>query len=624
MSEVPTPALLVNGGIAPGPHRIHPAYVVLSALRVLFTLAILFVLSFTSAIGAFLNGRVDGIGWLIGAAAVFIFIPIVLTVVISYVYYIRFLWEITESDVHIYSGIIFKKQVHIPFQRVQSIDFNAGIIERVLGLVKLKIETAGGAANKGVLIPALKLGEAEALRAEVFARKRVISQAQGRGVVAQVGVAQGVAMSAGVMSAGVMPGAAVQGEAIPRFDPQTGKPLAMPVPMPGAVPGAMPGAADNFVREIGDESAKLRGIFADDYQENAPIEYEYGLTARELILTALSNDQLLVLFAVLVGVISQIMGLLGSFVDWIDVDAIVDAAVNQMFNKAVLPTIIGVAAFIFVLVLIMGVVGTAISYGGFKARRRGGRIEVERGLLSRQYRGVAAARVQSVEIQQGFIRRLMGYAELKLLTIDSVDASNNQGNAQAMQAGGLVIHPFVKLKRVDNILEGLIPEFDRRPAQAEFKRLPGVSLRRAIIRQALLPSLIYAVLAAAITLVLQFAEVSEVVLGPLLIALWSLVAVLVALHLIGSILWYRHAAYGYNPAMLTIRKGSYGMVTTVIPRKKIQWAAVRQNPFQRLSRVASISATTAAGVGGTATDLRDVAVDEADLFMDWIRPRKKR
>jgi putative membrane protein len=623
MSEVPTPALLVNGGIAPGPHRIHPAYVVLSALRVLATLAILFVLSFTSAIGAFLNGRTDGIGWLVGVAIVFILIPIVLTVVISYVYYIRFLWEITESDVHIYSGIIFKKQVHIPFQRVQSIDFNAGIIERVLGLVKLKIETAGGAANKGVLIPALKLGEAEALRAEVFARKRILSQAQGRSAVAQAGVAQGVAMPAGTAPGVAMPGAAAQGaqgEAIPRFDPQTGKPLAVPAPMPGA----MPGAADNFVREIGDESAKLRGIFADDYQENAPIEYEYGLTARELILTALSNDQLLVLFAVLIGVISQIMGLIGSFIDWVDVDAIVDAAVNQMLNKSVLPTVIGVAAFIFVLVLIMGVVGTAISYGGFKARRRGGRIEVERGLLSRQYRGVAATRVQAVEIQQGFIRRLMGYAELKLLTIDSVDASNNQRNAQAMQAGGLVIHPFVKLKRVDDILEGLIPEFDRRPAQAEFKRLPGVSLRRAIIRQALLPSLIYALLAAAVTLVLQFAEVSEVVLGPLLIALWSLVAVLVVLHLIGSILWYRHAAYAYNPAMLTIRKGSYGMVTTVIPRKKIQWAAVRQNPFQRLSRVASISATTAAGVGGTATDLRDVAVDEADLFMDWIRPRKKR
>jgi putative membrane protein len=562
-------------------------------------------------------GIYAGLGIII--IVVILFIALIgLSVLFAYIYYKRFLWEITEADIHIYSGIIFKKQVHIPFQRVQSIDFNAGIVDRILGLVKLKIETAGGAANKGVLIPALKLAEAEALRAEVFARKRVLSQ--GRSVMPQGVTPQGVtpqgAAAQGGMVPGVMPqGAALQGEALPRFDPQTGKPL--------AVAAQTFGVADGFVREIGDEAVGLRGIFADDYQENAPIEYEYGLSARELILTALSSDQLLVVFAVLIGVVGQAVGFLSSFVDWIDFNAIFDAAANRLLNSAALPTIIGAAVSAFVLALLMGVVGTAVSYGGFKARRRGGRIEVERGLLARQYKGVSAARVQAVEIRQGFIRRFMGYAEVKLLTIDSVDASSSQQNANALQSGGLIVHPFVKLNRVEDILEHLVPEFNQRSAQTEFKRLPKVSLRRALVRQTLIPGLICVACAVAITLVLRVFSVFGSAAGPILIALWSLAAALIVLFLIGSILWYRHAAYAYNPVMLTIRKGSYGVVTTVIPRKKIQWGAARQNPFQRLSRVASISAVTAAGVEGTAIELRDLALDEADGFIDWMRPRRR-
>jgi putative membrane protein len=586
----------------------------MSAVRAVFSILIMGFLGLAS--GGFLAfaelGIYMGLGILI-ILAVFFIVLIGFSVLFAYVYYKRFLWEITEADIHIYSGIIFKKQVHIPFQRVQSIDFNAGIVDRVLGLVKLKIETAGGASNKGVLIPALKLAEAEALRAEVFARKRVLSQ--DRSVAPRGVTSQGAAVRGGMVPGVAPQGAMVQGEAPPRFDPQTGGPLAAAQTF---------GAVDGFVREIGDEAAGLRGIFANDYQENAPVEYEYGLSVRELILTALSSDQLLVVFAVLLGIVGQVVGFLSSFVDWIDFGAIFDAAANRMLNSTALPTVIGIAVFIFVFALLMGVAGTAVSYGGFKARRRGGRIEVERGLLARQYKGVSAARVQAVEIRQGFIRRFMGYAEIKLLTIDSVDASSNQQNANAMQSGGLIVHPFVKLNRVEDILEHLAPEFNQRSAQTEFKRLPRVSLRRALIRRTLIPGLVCVACAVVITLVLWFFSVFGSAVGPILIALWSLVVALIALFLIGSILWYRHAAYAYNPVMLTIRKGSYGVVTTVIPRRKIQWGSARQNPFQRLSQVASISAVTAAGVGGTAIGLRDLALDEADRFIDWMRPHNRR
>jgi putative membrane protein len=103
--------------------------------------------------------------------------------------------------------------------------------------------------------------------------------------------------------------------------------------------------------------------------------------------------------------------------------------------------------------------------------------------------------------------------------------------------------------------------------------------------------------------------------------LWILVALLIVLHFIGGILWYRHAGYAHNPAMLLVRQGGYSQVTTAIPRRKIQWAATRQNPLQRRARLATILVVTAAGISGTSLSLRDLAVDDAYAYLDWLRPR---
>lgn len=611
-SQQPTPTLLVNGGIAPGPHRLHPSYVALSALRAIASIILVAFISMLSILST-LTIAAETLFFVV-VIALSIIVLLVLVAVFSYLSYKRFLWEITDNDIHIYSGIIFKQQVHIPFQRVQSIDFQAGIIERILGIVKLKIETAGGAANKATLIPALKLNQAEALRSEVFARKQVSVRQQETALqqkIAEKRAAQTVA-------------------AAPRFDPQTGQPLVPAEPQPAAprfdpqtgallAPAAL-GAADSFVREVGDETAKLRGVFAESYEESAVVEYEYGLTAKELLLSAISSDNNAVVFVVLIGLVSQASQIVGLF----GLEGVAEQAVNYAFNHYLLPTIIGGAIFIFVLTFVLGIISTLVTYGGFKVRRRGGRIEVEHGLLARQYRGVAVTRVQSIEVKEGFIRRRFGYAQLKLLTVDTIDPGSSQQNGAAAQSAGLLIHPFVKRDRIEGILAGLTPEFDARPSQAEFKSLPKVSRRRSINRLAVWPTLLYAALSVVITLILVLVPgVPQNLVSPILFALWGLVAFLFILHLGAALLWYRHAAYACTSSVLTIRQGSYGQVTTIIPRKKIQWAKTHQNPFQRLSKVATISATTAAGIAGTATSLRDLQLEDADAFIDWVRPRKR-
>src|SRR5690606_18797558 len=41
-------------------------------------------------------------------------------------------------------GVFLRKKRYIPFERIQSISISQGIVQRIFGLVKLNVETAGG------------------------------------------------------------------------------------------------------------------------------------------------------------------------------------------------------------------------------------------------------------------------------------------------------------------------------------------------------------------------------------------------------------------------------------------------------------------------------------------------
>ena len=555
----------------------HPSYVVMNGIGVTFAIMLLgFVTVFGAVVEAMLisgNGLqlvVILIGSFIGLLAI--------TMTISYIYYKRFRWEITDSDIHIYSGILFKKQTHIPFQRVQSIDFSAGIPQRVLGIVRLKIETAGGAANKAAVIPALKLSQAEAFRVEVFTRKK----------------------SAVQQSAAASP--MVPGVALPFAQPAQ----------------AIPGGVDPLVRQVGDSLGGMRGLFADDYDETAPIECEYSLSAKEIFLTALAGDHNILFTVFLIVGLTQ----LGSIASLFDLERAFPRGAGGVITDIVVPMIAGGLIFFALVVFVSGIFGTAVQFGGFKARRRGGRIEVEMGLLSRQYKGVSINRIQSLEIRQGAIRRLMGYGELRLHTVDTLQNNQNKKGAQAALSKGLIIHPFIKLSSVESILHQMVPEFDGRCTEGEFRRLPPVALRRVLIRHVGIFAVFFAAVAAVVTagINLSPAEFTDSDYSWIVSLLWVLLGVFTIGRSVAAVLWYRQAAYAYNTGMLTIRSGYFSVSSMIIAKRRIQWAQTRQNPFQRLSHVASIGAVTAAGVGGTKTVLRDLSVEEASAYLDWIRP----
>ena len=76
-------------------------------------------------------------------------------------------YRLREDDFIFRRGIIFQRQVAVPYGRLQLIDVSRGPVARVLGLSELRLVTAS--ASSGVVIPGLRRERALELRDELVA-----------------------------------------------------------------------------------------------------------------------------------------------------------------------------------------------------------------------------------------------------------------------------------------------------------------------------------------------------------------------------------------------------------------------------------------------------------------------
>src|SRR3990172_4690041 len=90
-------------------------------------------------------------------------------------------YEIAPGEFKKESGIIQKKYVSIPYNRIQNVDINRGTLSRVLGLSDLQIQTAGmsGVIGAEGRLPGLSRHDAEKLRDELIKKVSLSGRKQG-------------------------------------------------------------------------------------------------------------------------------------------------------------------------------------------------------------------------------------------------------------------------------------------------------------------------------------------------------------------------------------------------------------------------------------------------------------
>ncbi len=500
----------------------------------------------------------------------------------------KYIWyELSSREFSYYSGIISKKHSNIPYQKIQSVNQKASLIQRLAGVCTVEIETAGGTSNKAVRLTCVKKEEAERIRQQVFQHKQILEhQSFGNNVE-------------GSLEAGAA-----------NVEPQE--------------------QANNVLDMPAKYSNAFRGVFGGDEFNTGSVSFEYGLSNKELFLSAITGKGsfFLVLLGILSAACTAILKVMNFF--FVPEDAFIQTAsrVAEPLASTMLPVIVGGLLIILLVIWVLMIVGMCISYGGFKARRRAGQIEVEYGILSHRFSGIDVARIQSINITQSFFQRIIGYCSISYGRIAASSEDNSDKDSISLDEDKIIVHPFLKLNRAQEVLSALTPEYQDIPTCDH--AVAPCALRRAFIRRVVIYGggfwlAVATLLALPVTgfcvqqgiVALDF----DVVLscGRVLLALAVVLAILDA---VAAMLWYKAAAFGYDEHTLVIRNGGFSTSEVIIPRQKIQFAYERTNPFQRRAHVATLIAFTAAGRSRKKERLIDASQEDVTAWLQWMIPRQ--
>ena len=565
-------------------HSLHHCYIWLDALRIA---PIIFICGLSSLPGLAKLAEVLGFvsvdaffAAVLLLLAATVLICGVVTGVRAWTY--RYTWyEFDETEFSFYSGILNKRRTHVPYSKIQSVNERASLLQRLAGVCTVNVDTAGGANNKALVISYVERSAAEYLRRELFRRKSI--EGEGERVVT-------------------------------------------------AAPGAF-AERGNVLDGAAAVMDDMRGIFAKDAVDTGVVTCEYRLGNKELLLSALcgrASFGLALAIAMVALIVAATLVILAVLVDSSTFFAVTGALKSDLMLACGLTGVL--LLFCLAMTWVAYLVGVCLSYGGFQARRRGGRIEVDRGLITHMFSGIDVDRIQSVHIHQTFFQRLMHCCSVSYGRVGVASGEESSGSSSQPETDKLVVHPFLPIGEAWNVVQSLTPEYAHAPVAST--PMPKVALRRAITRRAVLKGvgfwlavglllLCAASFAADATAVrghAQFGGLAAVTLMPGLL----LCAAIAAIEVVGAFLWYRRSAFGFDSSGTIVVNGGYSTDTVIVPRRKMQYACLRTNPLQRHAGVATVLVRTAAGVRGCDERLIDVPIAEASDWLDWAQPKGNR
>jgi putative membrane protein len=146
--------------------RLHPLTLVISAVKAIRAFAI-------PAVFVLLTGSGATLGLLL-------LVALGLNVLFAVVRYVTFSYRLQGGELITRQGLLSRQERHIPLGRVQDLRLEAGPVHRLLGVVDVHVETAGGQGVEAAL-SVLARGDAESLRQAVFEAAGRLPASEGDG-----------------------------------------------------------------------------------------------------------------------------------------------------------------------------------------------------------------------------------------------------------------------------------------------------------------------------------------------------------------------------------------------------------------------------------------------------------
>lgn len=303
---------------------------------------------FPALAAVFITGRTSGRSpwWDLGA--------LVVVVLLGMSRWFTTRYRISGGQIELRTGLLNRKLLATPADRVRTVDVTAPIWHRLLGLTRVEIGTASGTHSDRIVLDALAAPVAEALRAELL-----------HGRAARPADASGV-------------------------DPVA----------------ARHDAAGPDLTETGADVAD-RPERATDSVAEMPETVLLHLDPKWVRYAPLTTSGLLTALAVW-GFALQFLG---------DVIGPIEAAVNQFEAWGLWITVVVLVVAATVGIALLAVTAYVLAYWGFRLTRHvGGTLQTTRGLLTTRSTSIEEARLRGVELSQPLLLRMAGAAHLSAIT----------------------------------------------------------------------------------------------------------------------------------------------------------------------------------------------------------------
>ena len=490
-------------------------------------------------------------------------------VALSVLRWVTTTYRITPEQVQLRTGLLQRKTISTPADRVRTVHVTASALHRVLGLAKVEIGTGSHEQGSGLSLDSLSVAEAAGLRAELLHRSAAASaERSGNGAQAPVPDMPGEAAFTPAGSAG----AAWPGDVGARPADTAARPAD-----PHAPPAGPPWQQDSDPGHYPPDQETELVRLDPRWVRFAPFTMSGVLGA-----------------AVIIGFGSRLFDQLG--VSAGDVGPLRSGLAYVERNPLWLDVIEALAGLV-VFITLLSVGGYVLSYWGFRLTRHpGGSLHITRGLLTTRATSIEERRLAGIEVAEPLLQRAVHAARLSGITT-GLKARSGAGGSSSM------LLPPAPLVVAHEVAAQVLR--DHAPLEVALIAHGPAARRRRLTR-----ALTGALLVIAGAAVAIFAGATPWLAGP------AALTVPIA-YLLGADR-YRSLGHAVAGRYLVTRAGSLSRRRDVLECEGIIGWNIRQSFFQRRAGLATLTATTAAG--RQHYSVTDVPLTEALSLADRARP----
>jgi len=308
---------------------------------------------------------------------------------------------------------------------------------------------------------------------------------------------------------------------------------------------------------------------ATDETEPAPV---VSVSVPQLALAGMTGAQTLVILSIVFS--------LQELLEFVDLDRVRRRIVPEGAESEP-AAIVGAVISLGLVWLALAAVALVLTHFRYTLTTTEDQFRVTRGLLDRREVGGALSRVQAVRIEQSFIRRLFGFAAIRVQTA-----------AMPGQSVSRIVIPYVAIGDVERVVRAMVPAL---PAWPELKQAPRAALALGLLRRVVPTALVGGAVA--------------VVLWP-----WGALAFVgVPIAALAASLHWTALGYAWSESTVWARRGGLFRETVIVPAAKAQSLRTTASVLQRRAGLASLRIDVA---GRASTPrVQDAPIAELDSII---------